>query len=91
MDNSTLPPLFDSMDNVDISLSTEDPDIFQSAIVRISFVFLIISPQFFRGVNLALHFPITHTISREFLRGALILCWCAATTPHSIHAGGSHF
>lgn len=49
MDNSTLPPLFDSMDNVDISLSTEDPDIFQSAIVRISFVFLIISPQFFSG------------------------------------------
>lgn len=42
MDNTTLPPLFDNMDNVDISSPSEEPDIFQSAIqVRNSIVFLI--------------------------------------------------
>jgi hypothetical protein len=40
MDNSSIPPLFDAMDNVDISSPMEDSDIFQSAIqVFISFVF----------------------------------------------------
>lgn len=42
MDNSTLPPLFDNMDNVDISSPNEESEIFQSAIqVRLSFVFLL--------------------------------------------------
>ncbi|CRL01630.1 CLUMA_CG014277, isoform A [Clunio marinus] len=32
MDNNTLPPLFDNMDNVDISSPSDEPEIFQSAI-----------------------------------------------------------
>lgn len=51
------------MDNVDISLPNEEPEIFQSAMqVRIFFCFR----YQFTGVNLALvleNFPITHTIS----------------------------
>lgn len=55
MDNSTLPPLFDNMDNVDISSPSEEPDIFQSAIqVRNQFVISFGFRYQITGVNLAL-------------------------------------
>lgn len=70
MDNSTLPPLFDNMDNVDISSPSEEPEIFQSAIQVSSFVFLI--AVLFWGLNLALfivhNFPISHSIFERNLR-----------------------
>lgn len=53
MDNSTLPPLFDNMDNVDISSPSEEPEIFQSAIqVRNFFCFR----YQFTGVKFSAHY-----------------------------------
>lgn len=90
MDNSTLPPLFDNMDNVDITSSIEDSEIFQSAIqVRDSFVFLI-KFSLFRGVNLAKTLSNYSHKSSEFLQrifsmyslnnyAPFNLCWCQET------------
>ena len=86
MNNSTLPPLFDNMDNVDISSSNEESDIFQSAIQvrQISFVFLIIS-FFFGCLQFSAHywvnFPITHTFSSVLAKLLSSYLRCS-TTPH---------
>lgn len=90
MDNSTLPPLFDNMDNVDISSPIENSEIFESAIqVREFFCFSYqFLSFFFSGCQfgtLSNHFPITHTISNELFRLSFVcvlqlrpvkLCWC---------------
>lgn len=90
MDNSTLPPLFDNMDNVDISSPLEDSEIFQSAIqVRDSFVFLIIVLSFFSGCQFGTHYR--NTLSNYSYNAkrmsSLIFRLCATTTPHIIYAG----
>lgn len=80
MDNSSLPPLFDNMDNVDISSSLVDSEIFQSAIqVRVSFVFLII--PFFLDLPICVHYRGAFQLLAQFLRKALILRLCAYNAP----------
>lgn len=83
MDNSTLPPLFDNMDNVDISSPGEiDSDLFQSAI-QVQFLLFFLSILVSGAVKISAHycvyFPITHTFP-QFLRLSFV---CVTTTPRS--------
>lgn len=75
MDNTTLPPLFDHMDNVDISSPSEEPEIFQSAIqVCVS---LLSYHSFFSGFNLALIIAKLSNYSHNFFAELLSPACCA--------------
>lgn len=57
MDNSTLPPLFDNMDNVDISSPSEvEADLFQSAIQVRQFLLFFLSILVSGAVKISAHY-----------------------------------